>query len=71
MVVPLTNVRRLPWHEVAAVAQQERADVVAEHGSSHAIEGRVDDVVAGSEQHQRAGVIVLREQSRLRSCRRA
>ena len=52
------GVSRLPRHEVAAVAQQERADVIGEHRGRHAIEGRIDDVVAGAEQDQRARALV-------------
>ena len=39
------RVRRLPGHEVTAVAEQERPDVLVEHGGGHEVEVRVEDVV--------------------------
>ena len=42
--------RRLPRHEVAAIAEQERADVVREHDGGHAVELGVDHVIGRAEQ---------------------
>ena len=55
---PLTScVRRLPRHEVAAVAEQERADVVGKDDRGHAVEVRVEHVVARAEQDQDLDVV--------------
>src|SRR4051794_23453184 len=46
-------VRGLPLDEVAAVAEEERTDVVREHHRGHAVEVRIDHVVRRAEENER------------------
>src|SRR5919112_1179403 len=48
---------RLPRHEVAAVAQEERAHDAVEHGRGHAVEVGVEDVVRRAVEDERRGVL--------------
>src|SRR6266545_5706356 len=59
------RVRCLPRHEVAAVAEEKRPDVVREDGRGHAVVVRVQDVVARAEHDQGLDVGVDRHHRQL------